>query len=159
MSGFIGILTFELVAGKREARSEADGIAVRLRICVADATGDWQSLLDRALRGRRGRRQAALVHARHGRSRVWVAEPKADDKSFRLAIDQAFQAGINAEAAEALHSIWTIGGQFGLPDNEWFGAVKLAREVQTAGVPSIFPNEASTWFWNLAPPEISMLPS
>lgn len=125
--------TFELVAGKREARSEADEIAVRLRICVAEATGDWQSILDRALRGRLGRRQAALVHARYGRNRVWVAEPQAADKSYRLAIDQACQADMNAEAAAALRSIWTIGARFGLPENEWFGAVELARAVQTAG--------------------------
>ena len=124
---------FDVVASTREVRSESDEIAVRLRACLADTTGDWESLCDRALRGQLGRRQAALVHARHGRYQAWNAEPEAADKSYRLAIDQACQAGMNAEAAAALRSIWTVGVRYGLPDEDWRGALDLSGAIQAAG--------------------------
>lgn len=125
--------TLTAVIAAREARTESDEIAVRLRACIADATGEWESLVYRALRGRLGRRQATLVHARHGRYLAWNGEPEAADKSYRLAIDQACQARLNSEAAAALHSIWTIGARYGLPLNEWSGAEGLARAVRPLG--------------------------
>ncbi len=125
--------TLEAVASAREARSESDEIAVRLRACLADATGDWEYLCDRALRGRLGRRQAALVHARRGRYLAWNCDPEGADKSYRLAIDQACQANMNGEAAAALHSIWTVGVHYGLPEDEWGGAVDLSKTIQVAG--------------------------
>jgi hypothetical protein len=124
---------FDAVALERQKRTESDEVAVRLRLCMADATGEWDSLLGRTLRGRLGRRQAMLVHARHGRYLAWRSEPEAADKSYRLAIDQACQAGLNSEAAAALRSIWTVGVRYGLPDEDWFGAPELARAVQALG--------------------------
>lgn len=125
--------TLELMANSGEARTESDEGAVRLRLCVAEATGDWDSLVDRAMRGRLGRRQAMLVHARHGRYLAWDGHPEAADKSYRLAIDQACQAGLNSEAAAALRSIWTVGARYGLPEEDWYGAMDLARAMQALG--------------------------
>ena len=125
--------TLAAVAAKREAISDSDATAVRLRACIADATRDWDTLRDRALRGRLGPRQATLVHARIGRFQAWNAEPEAADTSYRLAIGQACQAGINEEAAAALRSIWTVGTRYGLPEEEWRGALDLSRDVQVAG--------------------------
>lgn len=123
----------EAVASKREASNSSDAIALRLRVCIADSTGDWDKLRDQALRGRLGPKQATLAHARSGRFRAWNNDPEAADTSYRLTIGQACQAGINAEAAAALRSIWTIGTRYGLPDEEWRGALDLSRDIQVAG--------------------------
>jgi len=125
--------TLEAIASSREEIRTSDATAVRLRLCIADATRDWEALRDRALRGSLGPRQAALVHARIGRFCAWNADPEAADKSYRLAIGQACQAGINAEAAAALLSIWTVGIRYGLPEKDWGGAHDLSRDVQVAG--------------------------
>jgi len=121
------------VAAEIEKLSPSDAVAVRLRICLADASGDWSALRNQALGGRLGPRQAMLVHARMGRAQAWSAEPRAAEASYRLAIGQACQAGLQAEAAAALRSTWTIGSRYGLPVEEWSGAVDLARDVQVAG--------------------------
>ena len=125
--------TLEAVAAAREASNDSDATAVRIRACIADATGEWDTLRDRALQGRLGPRQATLVHARIGRFQAWNCEPEAADTSYRLAIGQACQAGINAEAAAALRSIWTVGTRYGLTGEEWRGALDLSRDIQIAG--------------------------
>jgi hypothetical protein len=55
-----------------------------------------------------------------------TGEPEASDTSYRLAIGQACQAELNAEAAAALRSIWIIENRYGLPEGKWLGALELA---------------------------------
>lgn len=124
---------FEALAAAQQRKTESDETAVRLQICIADVTGEWGSLVERALRGRLGPRQATLLHARRGRYLAWRGEPEAADKSYRLAIGQACQANLNAEAAAALRSIWLIGARYGLPEKDWQGALDLARTVRSFG--------------------------
>ncbi len=125
--------TLEAVAATREANNSSDATATRLRVCIADSTGHWDRLRDKALQGRLGSKQATLVHARIGRFQSWIAEPESANTSYRLAIGQACQANINAEASEALHSIWMLGARYGLPDEDWGGALDLAKDIQVAG--------------------------
>ena len=124
---------FETVARVRERRTESDEIAVRLRVCVADANGDWRSLVDRAARGRAGRRQATLIYARHGRYLAWNVDPEGADKSYRLGIDQACQAELNGEAAAALRSIAAVGFHYGRPERDLQRTLDQARVVGSLG--------------------------
>lgn len=112
--------------------NEADETAVRLRACLADVKGSWDSLRDQALKGRLGHRQATIVHARIGRYGAWHDQPQEADTSYRLAVSQACQAGLGAEAAAALRSVGEVGVRYNL-GNEWTGAFELARDVQVAG--------------------------
>jgi hypothetical protein len=70
---------------------------------------------------------------RRGRQQGLSDQPGDSDKSYRLAIDQACQAGLNGEAAAALSCIWTIGIRYGLPDEGWMGATGLARDMRLLG--------------------------
>lgn len=136
----VGQLTnvLEQVASSREAISGADSMAARIRACLADATGDWESMKARARDGRLGSRQAALVHARAGRHDAWNASPDGSESSYRLCIGQSCNAGIQAEAEAALRAIWTIGVRYGLPNKDWQGAPDLARDLHGLGG-SYFP--------------------
>lgn len=117
---------------ERSNISEADEIAVRLRACLADVKGSWDRLREQALKGRLGHRQATIVHARIGRFGAWHDQPQEADTSYRLAVSQACQAGLEAEAAAALRSVGVVGVRYNL-GNEWTGAFELARDVQVAG--------------------------
>lgn len=123
----------QFVATAKETINRSDSTAIRLRVCIAESTGDWDKLRDKALSGGLGPKHATLVHARIGRFQAWNTEPEAANMSYRLAISQACQAGINAEASAALRSIWMLGTRYGLPDEEWSGAPELARDVQVDG--------------------------
>lgn len=125
--------TLEAVASDRELRDASDEVAARIRVCVAEATGDWGTILTRAQRGSIGRRQAFLVHARMGRSRTWNAEPEEARTSYSLAIDQACQASLQSEGAAALLSVSVLGARYGLVDVDWLGASELARDIRRGG--------------------------
>jgi hypothetical protein len=124
---------FRTIAAKWQAKQISDGLAIRLRLCIADANGDWADLSKNALMGSLGPKLAALVHSRRARYEAWHGESKGAYCNYRLAIGQACQAGLNAEAAAALRSICTLGVQFGLPWEDWGGAHDLSNDIQVAG--------------------------
>lgn len=119
-----------LVIEARMVDSRSDPIAVRLRLCLADATGEWQALDKEALRGYFDRRETALVHARHARFLAWTGNPDEALSRYRLAVDQACLAALEGEAAKFLRSIFDLGARFGFEDESWWEAPALTARLR-----------------------------
>ncbi|KOV84629.1 hypothetical protein [Nocardia sp. NRRL S-836] len=86
------------------AGPEAEELIHRIRTEIADATGDWTELLDRARRRRVARGTAALILARYAMHNAERGAFAAADESWEEAIEQACLDGRNNAAAEWVHS-------------------------------------------------------
>lgn len=98
------------VAGQREqmlsaaAASTDPMVGVRLKLVVADATGDeelWLRLLDAAVAGTPGwsAQRAALIHARRGRNLFWNGQLEQALAQYRMAAAHGTQARNYQDAA------------------------------------------------------------
>lgn len=111
-------------------RSAEEETAVRLRVAVADADGDWVRLLRDAGAGRVSPSLASLVHSRYGRWLAWNAEPESSEDAYSRAIIAAAEAGLPADAAANLYDIRTVRALFfPLREDDWHPrALALAGE-------------------------------
>ncbi|WP_030185291.1 hypothetical protein [Streptomyces sp. NRRL S-813] len=79
-------------------------LAVRLRLTVADATGQWTDLVNAAYRRRHRRILCALILARHARHLVITEGSKEAAEHWKEAVEQACLDGHNADAGEWVHA-------------------------------------------------------
>lgn len=79
-------------------------LAYRLRIEIADVTGDWTALVQAARRQRVDRRISASILARHAMHHALRGAFDDADESWELAIQHACLDGRNNTAAEHVHS-------------------------------------------------------
>ncbi|MGW6060539.1 hypothetical protein [Streptomyces sp. NPDC055189] len=88
-----------------DAMTDADDLlAVRLRLIVADATGQWTDLVDAAYRRRHRRILCALILARYARH-LAITEGSPDAAElWKEAVEQACLDGHNADAGEWVHA-------------------------------------------------------
>lgn len=87
---------------------DGEALGVRLRLCVAEADGDFATLWRRANTARDLEpAQAALVMARYGRWLAGKADPEPAEEAYWRAVDHATTAKLWGEAAEALRSVAT----------------------------------------------------
>jgi hypothetical protein len=87
---------------------DGEALGVRLRLCVAEADGDFAALWRRADTGRDLEpAQAELVMARYGRWLARKADPEPAEDAYWPAVDHATTAKLWGEAAEALRSLAT----------------------------------------------------
>lgn len=94
-------------------------IAVRLRLALADATGDWADVIRAAKSGVR-RDLKALTFARHARHKLLQADPAEADSEWRDAIGEACLAERHTDAADWLYSQRFVANRYGGPvEDKW----------------------------------------
>ncbi|SLI08449.1 Uncharacterised protein [Mycobacteroides abscessus subsp. bolletii] len=94
-------------------------LAVRLRLAIADATGEWASLVHSA-RTRMRRDLKALTLARFGRHNLLEAAPVDADNEWRDAIGEACLTQRHADAADWLYSQRFVASRFrGILEDTW----------------------------------------
>ncbi|WP_142233762.1 hypothetical protein [Streptomyces calvus] len=81
-----------------------DLLAVRLRLTVADATGQWTDLVDAAYRRRHRRILCALILARYARHLAITEGSPGAAEFWKEAVEQACLDGHNADAGEWVHA-------------------------------------------------------
>lgn len=94
-------------------------LAVRLRLVIADATGEWADLVHIA-RTRMRRELKALTLARFARHRLLQAAPADADSEWRDAIGEACLAQRHADAADWLYSQRFVATRYrGIVEDMW----------------------------------------
>lgn len=108
---------FESIA-KEVATTHID-VAIRLRLALADATGEWADLVQHARTGMR-RDIKALTLARHARYKLLQAAPAEADREWQEAISEACLAKRHADAADWLYSQRFVASRYsGIHDDKW----------------------------------------
>lgn len=93
--------------------------AVRLRLAVADGTGEWADLIHSARTGMR-RDLKALTLARHARHKLLQAAPTEADSEWQEAISEACLAKRHADAADWLYSQRFVASRYsGIHEDKW----------------------------------------
>ncbi|WP_212813725.1 MULTISPECIES: hypothetical protein [unclassified Mycolicibacterium] len=112
-------------------------VAVRLRLAVADATGDWEHLIQSA-RSEMPRHFRALTLARHARYMLLQAAPAAADSEWREAIGDACLAERNTDAADWLYSQRFVANRYHGPvEDKWHPLAEALSAL--ASKPKIVP--------------------
>jgi hypothetical protein len=112
-----------------QVRAVDEDLHVRLELILAEASGDWTSLVSRASTGRISPANCGLVFVRQGRWLANRAQPDAAVDSFLQSIAPHSRAGWLGDAAEALYSIVDILHEYG-PDEQWGQYFERARLVK-----------------------------
>ncbi|MGW6949160.1 hypothetical protein [Streptomyces xanthophaeus] len=81
-----------------------DLLAVRLRLTVADATGQWTDLVDAAYRRGHRRILCALILSRYARHLAITEGSQGAAEFWKEAVEQACLDGHNADAGEWVHA-------------------------------------------------------
>jgi hypothetical protein len=110
--------------GALAALSDDEGTAVRLRIVIAEATGDWAALAREAQTGQLSQRDCGLVLARHGRLLAWTGDPEGALDRYRQAMQPLMEDGLDGDVRACLHSIWRVQVTYG-PDTD----AELTRQL------------------------------
>jgi hypothetical protein len=90
-------------------------LACRLRIEVAEVTGDWTDLLDAARKQRVRRDQAVLIFARNGVYNAERGQPEQAEGAWQDAMTQACLDGQDNAAAEHVFSRQILRIKYGSP--------------------------------------------
>jgi hypothetical protein len=122
-------LATDLVAGCNEQRT----LSVRLRLCIADADGQWQELLEAARRRTLPNDHVALVLARYARDRAWRADPQAAEDAWREAVERGCFADLQQDAAEWLYAQRDLHIRYGPIDESLEEPHHLAQALIAAG--------------------------
>jgi hypothetical protein len=135
--------TLLIMAEQAEAtppHPDGEALGVRLRLCVAEADGDFADLWRRANTGRDLEpTQAALVMARNGRWLAGKADPEPAEEAYWRAVDHATTAKLWGEAAEALRSLATLHMRFAFQKSDFAEPLLRARTVAREGEARYLP--------------------
>lgn len=94
-------------------------LAVRLRLALGDATGEWDDLLHTASSGMR-RDLKALTLARHARHKLLQAAPAEADRDWQAAVGEACLAERHVDAADWLYSQRFVANRYlGPVEDKW----------------------------------------
>lgn len=108
-----------------------DDVAVRLRLAVADATGDWAGLI-RAARTTMRRDLKALTLARHARYQALQSEFQEADDTWTEAIGDACLAHRHKDAADWLYSQRFIANRYrGIFEDQWYPVARALTDLPT----------------------------
>jgi hypothetical protein len=108
-----------------------DDVAVRLRLTVADATGDWANLI-RTARTAMSRDLKALTLARHARYQALQSEFKEADDTWTEAIGDACLAKRHKDAADWLYSQRYIASRYrGVLEDHWHPVARALSDLPT----------------------------
>ena len=120
------IPTLDRLAAEASADDET---AVRLRLAVADASGDWASLAREAGTGRLDPKRSALVHARYGRWLAWHGDPDGAVDAYHRTVVSATNADIPGDVVQALLSVNLVRQRYGPLGDEAMNGPQLARAI------------------------------
>jgi hypothetical protein len=119
---------------------DGEALGIRLRLCVAEADGDFATLWRRASTARDLEpAQAALVMARYGRWLAGKADPEPAEEAYWRAVDHATTTKLWGEAAEALRSVATLHMRFPFPRSDFAEPLLRARTVAREGEARYLP--------------------
>src|SRR5271166_3224896 len=108
-----------------------DDVAVRLRLTVAEATGDWAGLI-RIARTAMRRDLKALTLARHARYQALQGEFKEADDTWTEAIGDACLAQRHKDAADWLYSQRFIANRYrGVFEDQWHPVARALTDLPT----------------------------
>ncbi len=126
------------IANKLPSTEGGQLIAARLRMCIADASGEWESL---AISARRSYppRIAALVLARHARHLTLRLRPEGSMERWLDAIERACVERLYDDAADWLYGLRTTRMQYGFLDNDLNDLHRQAQALRASGGGSILP--------------------
>lgn len=113
-------------------------VAVRLRLTLADASSDWNGLLQDA-RSAMPRDLRALTRARHARHLLLLAAPVEADNEWRDAIGDACLSERNMDAADWLYSQRFIANRYGGPAVDTWQPLAVALSARPSK-PRIVPS-------------------
>ncbi len=122
-------LATELAVGTEAQRA----LAVRLRLCLADADGQWPELLEAARRRKLPNDQIALVFARYARYQALQADPPAAEAAWREAVERGCLAGLQEDAAEWLYAQRELHLRYGPIDESLEEPHYLAQALMATG--------------------------
>jgi tetratricopeptide (TPR) repeat protein len=127
-----------------EALADSDEVmrqrAARIRMCLADVTGEWADLLGEVYR-RLPRGIVAWVYARWARSCALSGNGADAQYHYLEAIDYASTEGMFDEAADWLYALRTVGYLYGeFPSDEH----SLAQALRPHSKPSTLPGSHHT---------------
>lgn len=109
----------EIESSAKELANTHVDVAVRLRLALADATGEWADLIHSARTGMR-RDLKALTLARHARHKLLQAAPVEADREWQEAISEACLAKRHADAADWLYSQRFVASRYGgIHEDKW----------------------------------------
>lgn len=129
-----------IVAHREQIATTADDvasghieIALRLRLALADATGEWTDLVDAAGSGMR-RDLKALIFARHARYRLLEAAPMDADREWQAAVGEACLAERHLDAADWLYSQRFVANRYGGPvEDRWHPLAQALSDLPSKG--------------------------
>lgn len=108
-----------------------DDVAVRLRLTVADANGDWAALIRAARTGMR-RDLKALTLARHARYKALQGDFQEADDTWAEAIGDACLTHRNKDAADWLYSQRFIANRSrGILEDRWHPLARALTDLPT----------------------------
>lgn len=115
-------------------------LTVRLRLAIADASGDWADLVHNA-RTRMRRELKALTLARHARHQLLRAAPADADSEWREAIGEACLAQRHDDAADWLYSQRFVASRYrGIVEDTWHPLAQALSDLPSQ--PRIVTNAA-----------------
>lgn len=118
--------------------------AVRIRMCVADATGEWIELV-REVQFREPPPIVAWVHARYARFLAVSGDGAGAQEQYLDAIERASTKEMFDEAAEWLYALRKVRWMYGmLPTDEQADEHSLARALRPHAKPSTLPGSQHT---------------
>jgi len=101
------------VARRAQSVPDRPSLGTRLRLCLADATGDWEDLLSDVRKRILGPWDIALALGRRGRYLAWHNEPDLARDAFSQAIERGVLLNANDDAGEWIHSTGYLDIRYG----------------------------------------------
>jgi hypothetical protein len=121
----------QIESAEAEIRSTHADVAVRMRLALADATGEWADLVGDA-RTRMTRELKALTLARHARYLLLQADFSPADNEWSEAIGEACLAQRHKDAADWLYSQRFAAGHFrGILEDRWHPLAQALSDLPT----------------------------
>lgn len=121
----------QIESAAAEVAATHEDVAVRLRLTVADATGEWAALLRAARTGMR-RDHKALTLARRARFKALQADFKEADDIWSEAIGEGCLAHRHKDAADWLYSQRFISNRYrGILEDQWHPLAQALSDLPT----------------------------
>ncbi|WP_143663733.1 HNH endonuclease signature motif containing protein [Streptomyces sp. rh34] len=113
-------------------------LAVRLRMCMAEAEGDWSDLTRNA-RSTYSPAIAAWIAARHARYLCLTGHPDEGTQRWQDAVDGAVTARLNDSAADWLYSLRAARVQYWRLNEDLNDLHRVAQSLRASGKGSVLP--------------------
>lgn len=126
------------IAGQQPDNQAGQLVAARIGMCVADATGNWQSLANSA-RELYEPAIAALVLARHARFSAMTLNPELALIRYQDAIERSTAERKYGDASNWLYATRAVRIRFHMLDGDLNESHYLAQALTTLGIESVLP--------------------